>query len=41
MIIVDIETTGIDFEKCGIWQIGAVELENPNNIFIEDAKMEN
>ncbi|MDP2925887.1 MAG: 3'-5' exonuclease [Nanoarchaeota archaeon] len=40
MIVVDIETTGIDFNKCGIWQIGAFELENPLNIFFQDARID-
>ena len=33
MIVLDIETSGIDRVKCGIWQIGALELENPKNQF--------
>ena len=40
MIVVDIETSGLDFEKCGIWQIGAVELENPLNTFLEEGRLE-
>lgn len=40
MIIVDIETSGINFEKCGIWQIGAIEYENPQNQFLEEAKID-
>jgi len=37
MIIVDIEASGVDFEKCGIWQIGAVDLNNPENVFLEES----
>ncbi|MBU2053030.1 MAG: 3'-5' exonuclease [Nanoarchaeota archaeon] len=37
MIVVDIETSGVDFTKCGIWQIGAVDLDNLENIFFEEA----
>jgi DNA polymerase III epsilon subunit-like protein len=40
MIVVDIETSGGDFEKCAVWQIGAVELENPKNTFLEEARMD-
>ena len=39
MIVVDIETSGADFEKCGIIEIGAVELENPKNFFLEEARL--
>ena len=40
MIVVDIETSGLDFAKCGIWQIGALELENPKSYFFEDARID-
>lgn len=40
MIVVDIETSGLDFNKCGIWQIGALELENPANTFLEEARID-
>ncbi len=41
MIIVDIETSG-NFNPGvnGIWQIGAVEFDNPNNIFLEEARID-
>ena len=39
MIIVDIEASGGDFAKCGILQIGAIELENPKNVFLENARL--
>ena len=41
MIIVDLETSGLDFEKAGIWQIGAIEFENPDNQFLEEARIDN
>jgi len=40
MIVVDIETSGLDFDKCGIWQIGALDLDNPENVFLEDARID-
>ena len=40
MIVVDIETSGLDPVRCGIWQIGALELENPENTFLEESKID-
>lgn len=40
MIVLDIETSGVDNGKCGIWQIGALELENPDNYFLEEARID-
>lgn len=40
MISFDIETSGLDSGKCGIWQIGAVELENPSNYFLEESRID-
>ena len=40
MIVVDIECSGLDSEKCGIIEIGAVELENPENVFREEARID-
>jgi len=40
MIVLDIETSGGDMEKCGIWQIGAIEFENPKNYFLEEAHID-
>jgi len=40
MIVVDLEMSGLNIEKCGIWQIGAVELENPENTFLEEARID-
>lgn len=36
MIVVDIETSGLDFNKCGIWQIGAIDLDSMKE-FLEEA----
>lgn len=40
MIVVDIESSGLDSGRCGIWQIGALELENPSNTFFEEGKID-
>lgn len=40
MIIVDIETSGLDFNECGIFQIGALDFDNPGNTFLEDARID-
>lgn len=40
MIVVDIETSGIYPEKHGIWQIGALDLFNPENTFLEEARID-
>lgn len=40
MIVVDIETSGLDFEKCGIWQIGALDFNNPENQFLGEARID-
>lgn len=40
MIVVDIETSGLDCSKCGIWQIGAIELENPKNVFFDECRID-
>ena len=39
MIVVDIETSGGDFYKCGILQIGALDLENLDNTFFQEARL--
>ena len=41
MIVVDLETSGVDLAKAGIWQIGAVDFENPPRIFLEEARIDN
>jgi len=40
MIVLDIETSGLDFHKCGIIQIGALELENPANQFLQEGRID-
>lgn len=35
MIVVDLETSGLNHVKCGIWQIGAVDLSNKEEFFQE------
>lgn len=40
MIVVDIETSGLDFYRCGIWQIGALDFYNPRNQFIQDGRID-
>lgn len=34
-IVLDIETSGLDKTKCGVWQIGAVDLNNKEEFFQE------
>ncbi|MGD9276100.1 MAG: 3'-5' exonuclease [Candidatus Pacearchaeota archaeon] len=41
MIVLDIESSGLDTGRCGIWQIGAIELENPDNQFLEESRIDN
>ena len=40
MISLDIEASGLDSGRCGIWQIGALEIENPKNNFLEEARID-
>jgi len=39
MIVLDIETSGVDLVKCGIWQIGAVDLETGEE-FLEECRID-
>ena len=39
MIVLDIETSGLDNVKCGIWQIGAIDLDT-NEEFLEESKID-
>ncbi|MBS3070705.1 hypothetical protein J4407_00180 [Candidatus Pacearchaeota archaeon] len=39
-IALDIETSGLDKVKCGIWQIGAIDLNNPKNYFLEEGRID-
>ncbi|MEJ2267809.1 MAG: 3'-5' exonuclease [Nanoarchaeota archaeon] len=40
MIVLDIEASGVDFGKCGILQIGAIDLDNPKNFFLEECRLD-
>lgn len=40
MIVLDIETSGLSPEKNGIWQIGAIDLTNPENYFLEECRID-
>ena len=40
MIVMDIESSGLDSGRCGIWQIGALEFENPANTFLEESRID-
>lgn len=40
MIVVDLEMSGLDPKKCGIVEIGAIELENPANTFNQLARLD-
>jgi len=40
MIVVDIETTGMDPNKNSMLSIGALEFENPENTFYEECRMD-
>ena len=40
MIVLDIETSGLNPEENGIWQIGAFEIENPDNYFLEEGRID-
>ena len=40
MIVIDLEMSGLDEVRCGIIEIGAVELENPKNQFFQNARID-
>ncbi|MEK6906528.1 MAG: 3'-5' exonuclease [Nanoarchaeota archaeon] len=40
MIVLDIETSGVDKVRCGIWQVGAINLENPKDYFLEESRID-
>jgi DNA polymerase III epsilon subunit-like protein len=40
MIALDIETSGLNPEQHGIWQIGAIDLTNPENYFLEECRID-
>jgi len=39
-VVMDIESSGLDRISCGIWQIGAVDLNNPKNVFLEEGRID-
>ncbi len=39
-IILDIETSGIDKVGCGIWQIGAIDLNNTKEFFLQEGRID-
>jgi len=39
-IVLDIETSGIDKVKCGIWQIGAIDLNNSSEYFLQEGRID-
>lgn len=41
MIVLDIETSGLSPQKNGIWQIGALDISNPENTFLEESNIDN
>ena len=40
MIVLDIETSGVDLLHSGIWQIGAVDLDDPSRVFLDEARID-
>lgn len=40
MIAADLEMSGLDPLKNGIWQIGALDSENPSNTFLEESRID-
>lgn len=39
-ISLDIETSGIDKIRCGIWQIGAIDLNKPREYFLQEGRID-
>jgi DNA polymerase III epsilon subunit-like protein len=39
MIIVDVEASGIDSQKCSLLSVGAIDFDTPNNQFYEECKI--
>ena len=39
-ISMDIETSGLNKVKCGIWQIGAIDLNNPKEYFLQEGRID-
>jgi len=40
MIVVDLEMSGLNIEKCGIWQIGAVDMNASENTFLQEGRLD-
>lgn len=40
MIVLDLETSGLEQEKVGIWQIGALDFYNPKNTFLQESRID-
>lgn len=40
MIVLDIETSGLDMLKCSIWQIGALDFDNPQDYFLQEGRID-
>lgn len=40
MIVVDIETSGMHYVECGIFQIGAIDTDNPENHFVDECRID-
>jgi DNA polymerase III epsilon subunit-like protein len=40
MIVLDLEFSGSDYQKYGIWQIGAIDLLDPNRKFIGECRID-
>ena len=40
MIVLDVESSGLDTGKCGIWQIASIDLDNPKNYFLEEGRID-
>jgi DNA polymerase III epsilon subunit-like protein len=40
MIVVDIETSGTDFLSNGIWQIGAIDTDDPERTFLDECRID-
>ena len=40
MIVLDIETSGLNPVDSGICEIGAIDLYNPNNIFFQECRVD-
>jgi DNA polymerase III epsilon subunit-like protein len=40
MIALDIETSGIDFLRNGIWQIGAIDTDDSERIFLDECRID-